>query len=241
MAIKKFMIATAFAAGLATGTSAATLSGSTGGSFSATPSGTNSCVFNGGSSVAWGDPNTCPDTNGIAQDDSTLSILNVSFDEEISAATKVQIGQFDWFNEANTHAVDFAAIGTISLTFTTPFSGPFSEDLEFDITNTPNNPADIILAMTFSDFGLTLPASAGGITLNGFSFGLISPISGETLSVGPSPSGGGVALRWVNPEHNTSSLAVYVHVAPVPLPAAGWLMIAGLGGLTALRRRRKES
>lgn len=27
--------------------------------------------------------------------------------------------------------------------------------------------------------------------------------------------------------------------APVPLPAAGWLMIAGLGGLAALRRRRK--
>jgi hypothetical protein len=27
--------------------------------------------------------------------------------------------------------------------------------------------------------------------------------------------------------------------SPVPLPAAGWLMIAGLGGLAALRRRRK--
>lgn len=29
--------------------------------------------------------------------------------------------------------------------------------------------------------------------------------------------------------------------SPVPLPAAGWLMIAGLGGLAALRRRRKAA
>lgn len=27
---------------------------------------------------------------------------------------------------------------------------------------------------------------------------------------------------------------------PVPLPAAGWMMIAGLGGLTAMRRRRRK-
>jgi hypothetical protein len=27
--------------------------------------------------------------------------------------------------------------------------------------------------------------------------------------------------------------------APVPLPAAGWLMLAGLGGLGALARRRR--
>ncbi|MFK7752458.1 MAG: VPLPA-CTERM sorting domain-containing protein [Sedimentitalea sp.] len=30
-------------------------------------------------------------------------------------------------------------------------------------------------------------------------------------------------------------------VAPVPLPAAGWLMIAGLGGLAAARRRRAKA
>lgn len=32
-----------------------------------------------------------------------------------------------------------------------------------------------------------------------------------------------------------------VTVSPVPLPAAGWLLIAGLGGLAALRRKRKTA
>ena len=32
-----------------------------------------------------------------------------------------------------------------------------------------------------------------------------------------------------------------VSVAPVPLPAAGWLMIAGVGGLAALRRRKAKA
>ena len=31
---------------------------------------------------------------------------------------------------------------------------------------------------------------------------------------------------------------VSIRLAPIPLPAAGWLMLAGLGGLAALRRRR---
>lgn len=32
-----------------------------------------------------------------------------------------------------------------------------------------------------------------------------------------------------------------VTATPVPLPAAGWLMIAGIGGLTALRRRKQTA
>ena len=31
-----------------------------------------------------------------------------------------------------------------------------------------------------------------------------------------------------------------LHVTPVPLPAAGWMLLAGLGGLAAMRRRQRS-
>lgn len=37
------------------------------------------------------------------------------------------------------------------------------------------------------------------------------------------------------------SFVTKASVAPIPLPAAGWLMIAGLGGLAALRRKKKAA
>ncbi|TNF64832.1 MAG: VPLPA-CTERM sorting domain-containing protein [Rhodobacteraceae bacterium] len=49
-----------------------------------------------------------------------------------------------------------------------------------------------------------------------------------------------VAITMTNGRNDGFGIdSVGVAVAPVPLPAAGWLMIAGLGGLAALRRRRK--
>lgn len=55
--------------------------------------------------------------------------------------------------------------------------------------------------------------------------------------------------RWaISGDQALSHVNIYAQVGrvpppppPVPLPAAGWLMIAGLGGLAALRRRRKAA
>lgn len=38
-----------------------------------------------------------------------------------------------------------------------------------------------------------------------------------------------------------SHITFFDTVAPIPLPAAGWLMIAGIGGLAALRRRKARA
>jgi hypothetical protein len=38
-----------------------------------------------------------------------------------------------------------------------------------------------------------------------------------------------------------SHVSFYNSAAPVPLPAAGWLLVAGLGGIGALARRRKAA
>jgi hypothetical protein len=39
---------------------------------------------------------------------------------------------------------------------------------------------------------------------------------------------------------NANITAAGLEVAPVPLPAAGWMLLAGLGGMAALRRRQKS-
>ena len=51
-----------------------------------------------------------------------------------------------------------------------------------------------------------------------------------------------VSGEWsVTEKQGLSHISIYANVAPIPLPAAGFLLIGALGGLGLMRRRRKIS
>jgi len=56
-------------------------------------------------------------------------------------------------------------------------------------------------------------------------------------------TGGSTMGYFLTHEHadNTAALVASYKVSPVPLPAAGWMLLAGIGGLAAIKRRRKQA
>jgi hypothetical protein len=66
------------------------------------------------------------------------------------------------------------------------------------------------------------------------------------LKDGPAFKGIGDFSDFITPgdggqQGGLSHITFFDSTTPVPLPAAGWLMIAGIGGIAALRRRRKAA
>jgi hypothetical protein len=91
------------------------------------------------------------------------------------------------------------------------------------------------------------PCDPSGATICPDVVTLVSEVSGETgvkvgtqfvkLRIDGFPSG----LTFITEEGqaNRAPLTASFTVTTVPLPAAGWLLLAGLGGLGLLRSRRK--
>lgn len=216
-------------------------SGSTNGTL--TDPGPNACTYStsGGQGIAWGEGGSCPDYTG-SDEHSRLWIKDFDFNTEISGHEHVQIGEIWWRNEPNpsSKTYNFSSDLMLYLNLSDPTALSASEKMLVKVDNTANPQGDYIVSYRWDDFGLaTGTMLSSTLRLDGFNLKLIGNTHGESLT--ESAYGSGTKFTWYNKEENWSTLGIYAdvsYVAPVPLPAAGWMLLAGIGGLFAAKRRK---
>jgi hypothetical protein len=152
------------------------------------------------------------------------------------------IGGLVWYNGASNAKITddaFSLMANLTLNLSQPNLPASSQALSFAVTNTQNPAGDIIgstaMAMGGLTYNLNLPIALGhGLQLASFS---ILKDGGSNSTFDPAT---GV---WRLKEGKTGKLYIKANVtempSPVPLPAAAWMLLAGVGGLVAAGRRRK--
>lgn len=110
-----------------------------------------------------------------------------------------------------------------------------SGDLDFR----PNTAVDSILFATshfgtpaWIGFGGSIAGQSGPGAQGARRLSITTAISGGVVQFGPS------AILQTLEGDETARVASATFAAPIPLPAAGWLLLAAMGGLATLARRR---
>jgi hypothetical protein len=241
--MSKFLIATVLCAiALPTAVIAAPITGTGQGSFSNLSSCDNSgssqdCrIVNTGANgsntqVQWG---TTSSRNDFVNP-STLTAVDLALNV-INNATNVKIAQLTWFNSATLSQSDLSSFGVdynLTIAFTSPVGASGDSEL-FDLTiaNPSNPPGDVISSFTLNDLA-NLSFNLPGWTVSNLHY---VADSGTSLC-------GNNNTSWCNPEGNTGNLYIEANFTKtnVPEPLTLSLFSAGLAGVAALRRRRKQT
>lgn len=145
---------------------------------------------------------------------------------EASFKNDFNLGGVEIFTNNGVPGTHSAPLGTPLASFTSGLTGPGLVDFSFDTQNGPGGAVNTLV--------------------NGVSENLLSDKRGFFVSILNDPTATKGSSIWLflddggsGPDDNHDDLAVLLTVKPVPVPAAGFLLVAGLGGLAALKRRKK--
>lgn len=196
--------------------------------------------FNGSSTgIAWGYTDTS-DTDFF--DTSQLGINDTLFSCELTTGMQsCDVAKIDWYNaasNASTTDEDFNVDARLRFNLDTPVDLDTQYDtLQLNILSTNNTlspTSDLIVSGDWEQFFLQGYDLGNGYTLHGFSL--------RHEGAGALHNVAGTDFEWTNPENSVSHLYIVADIkgpAPIPLPAAGWMLLAGVGAMAAFRRRRK--
>ncbi|MDB5379092.1 MAG: hypothetical protein JWR00_3538 [Rubritepida sp.] len=177
--------------------------------------------------------------NGFFQPDSTLSATAFSSGSFSTDATSVRIGEIVWNNQAtpsNTTDSNFNLNYLLTVNFSLP------TDLAADTTTflinvlqPTNPPGDTLVNMNVGIPNIG-PFALAGVTVSNIHWVLAPGSDGSTFNSGTG--------AWNNPENNTATLRLVADftatAVPVPEPASFAILGAGLLGLAAARRARRQ-
>jgi hypothetical protein len=172
---------------------------------------------------------------------SFIGIPDFDFSCELAhGANTCDIARLDWYHASpisETHDMDFDVRAVVAFDLFSPVVATGErEGFEMNIRSAPEDvPSNMgyVFATAWNDYALEAFDLGNGYAITGFSFR--SEGAGDVIQQSATE------FVWRNDQNSISTLYVVAEIegpVAVPLPAAGWLLLAGLGGLAAMRRRR---